>query len=144
MRTMFWHKEYKTLDTAERRKIYHGDSAWRKCARSAQWLVPELCDYISPLDIPNLVAPEYGTYVKGRWVQASSGLRDLDSMLSDIAEQHLVRPRAFLEASSTILIDIHNPPAVSPAHHPPNFRTNHRPPPLMRPQEPQVAVRAAH
>jgi serine/threonine protein kinase len=85
----------------------------KKVQEFAQRLIPELSDYVSPLDIPNLVRPEYATYVVGQWVEASRGLQKLEPLLSDISEQDLAQRLASLAGNcSTTLIDIHGPVAT--------------------------------
>ena len=82
----------------------------KKVHEFAQWLMPELNDYVAPLDIANLVRPEYATYVVGQWVEVSLGLRELEPLLPDISEQDLARRLASLAGRcSTTLIDLHGP-----------------------------------
>lgn len=81
-----------------------------KVHKFAKWLMPELKDYIQPLDVPNLVRPEYATCAAGKWVEASLGLRSLEPLLSDISEQDLARQLTSLAGRcSSILIDLHGP-----------------------------------
>ena len=76
----------------------------------AQTLLPEVRDYVPPLDIPNLVRPEYATHVVAKWVEAGIGLRHLGQILSDISGQELARRLDSLaRRCSTTLIDIHGP-----------------------------------
>ncbi len=82
----------------------------RKVHEFAQRLMPELKDYVAPLDIPNLVRPEYATYVVGQWVEACHGLRELEPLLPDISEEDLARRLTSLAGRcSTTLVDIHSP-----------------------------------
>lgn len=73
----------------------------------AQKLLPELTNYISPFDIPNLVAPQYTTYAVNQWVEAARSLRELDKLLPSISEQELAQKlRSLASSNSTNLIDI--------------------------------------
>jgi serine/threonine protein kinase len=54
----------------------------------AQWLLPELAEYIAPLDIRKLSEPKFATFLVGEWVDAC---RDLQAGKGDF-RSHRERP----------------------------------------------------
>ena len=79
----------------------------------AQKLLPELGNYIAPLDIRKLAQPKYATWVVGQWVEAAEALRRLDADLSGISEEDLAHRLTLLANNySTNLIDLHSPIAM--------------------------------
>jgi phosphotransferase family enzyme len=82
----------------------------KKVHEFAQRLMPELKDYVPPLDIANFVRPEYATFVVAQWVEASRGLKELEPLLPAISEKDLAQRLTSLAGRcSTTLIDIHSP-----------------------------------
>jgi serine/threonine protein kinase len=76
----------------------------------AQWLLPELKEYIEPFDIPNLVTLEYGTVAVGQWVEAATQLKELDGSLAEMSELDLGRRLANLATrTSSTHINITEP-----------------------------------
>jgi serine/threonine protein kinase len=76
----------------------------------AQWLLPELKEYIEPFDIPNLVTPEYATIAVAQWVNAAVELRDLEASLAEMSELDLGRRlRSLATKTSSTHINIYEP-----------------------------------
>jgi predicted unusual protein kinase regulating ubiquinone biosynthesis (AarF/ABC1/UbiB family) len=79
----------------------------------AQKLLPELSNYIAPIDMRKLAKPKYATWVVGQWVEAACELRRLDAELSSISEKELLgRLTSLAKNYSTNLIDLHGPIAI--------------------------------
>jgi serine/threonine protein kinase len=76
----------------------------------AQWLLPELKEYIEPFDIPNLVTPEYATIAVDQWVEAARQLQEMDESLAEMSELDLDRQLTNLaKRTSSTHININEP-----------------------------------
>jgi hypothetical protein len=75
-----------------------------------EWLLPELCEYVPPLDIPQLVQPEYVSYVEHLRIEAAENLMKLDAELDDLTTEQVTQRLTYIaNSTSTALIDMVTP-----------------------------------
>ena len=79
----------------------------------AQQLLPELGNYIAPLNIRKLSQPKFATFVVGEWVDACRDLQDLEKEISTLTKKDLAwRLTLLAENYSTNLMDLNRPIAM--------------------------------
>ena len=79
----------------------------------AQQLLPELGNYIAPLNIWKLSQPKFATFVVGEWVDACRDLQRLEEEISALTEKDLAwRLTLLAENYSTNLVDLNRPIAM--------------------------------
>jgi serine/threonine protein kinase len=79
----------------------------------AQQLLPELANYIAPLNIRKLSQPKFATFVVGEWVDACRDLQKLEKEIPALAEKDLAwRLTLLAENYSTNLVDLNRPIAM--------------------------------
>ena len=79
----------------------------------AQWLLPELTEYIAPLDIRKLSEPKFATFLVGEWVYACRDLQKLEKEISALTEKDLAwRLTLLADNYSTNLVDLNGPIAM--------------------------------
>lgn len=76
-------------------------------------LLPELTEYIAPLDMRKLSEPRFATFLVGEWVHASLDLQKLEKEIPALSEPDLAwRLTLLAENYSTNLVDLNGPIAT--------------------------------
>lgn len=79
----------------------------------AQQLLPELANYISPIDTRKLSDPKFATFLVGEWVDACRDLQTLEKEISALTDKELAwRLTLLAENYSTNLVDLSGPIAT--------------------------------
>jgi len=79
----------------------------------AKWLLPELTEYIAPLDIRKLSQPKFATFLVGEWVDTCRDLQTLEKEISALNEKDLAwRLTRLAKNYSTNLADLNGPIAM--------------------------------
>jgi hypothetical protein len=79
----------------------------------AQQLLPELGNYIPPIDTRKLSEPKFATFVVGEWVDACRDLQTLEKEISALTDKEIAwRLTLLAENYSTNLVDLSGPIAM--------------------------------